>query len=628
VVYEAKLSATLSEFARTLGTDFPIQGILDRLVRRIVEMLPVSAAGVTLISPGMAPQFIAASNDAALEFERLQTDIAQGPCLLAYQAGAPVVVPDLLADGRFPLFAPPALAAGLAAVFAFPMRHDTARIGALDLYRDTPGPLGPRDLTAAQTLADVAAGYLANAQTREEAREISDRFRRGSLYDSLTGLPNRVLLQQRLAHAARRAQRLHAPAGVLFIDLDGFKAINDRYGSLVGDHLLCAVAERLSSCIRPGDTMARLQGDEFVFLCEDLRDATDVEAIASRVTEAFSTPFILAGRATLELTITASVGVAYAGPGDEVSDRLLANADIAMHEAKRRGGTAHRVLDLREIRVSRDRATFRRELRKAFAQDKLHVAYQPIVRTGDGLVTAAEALLRWTDFDRGPIPTRTMVEVAEHNGLITGIGAWVLERACNDRGMWVRQNPGVPLDVSVNVSAHQLMDLGFGQTVAAILEKSAMDPTALVLEVTASALMDDAERAMIVLAELALLGIRLTLDNFGTGYSSLTHLRQFPVDTVKIDPELVADIDREPNGAAVIEAITKLAQVLDLRVIAHGVETRAQHEAVLAAGCDNAQGYGYAQPMPSRDIGAELATRHGRFLLPPAEIPQRKVPDQ
>jgi len=249
VIHERQLSGVLSEFARTLVTDFPIQGILDHLVGRIVDVLPVTAAGVTLISPGIDPHYIAASNDAAMQFEKMQTSTGQGPCVAAYQSGEAVSLPDLVSgDGRFPDFCALAADAGLAAVFTFPLRHNDGRLGALDLYRDTAGPLDPQDMAAAQTLADVAAAYLLNAQARQEAQQTAERLRASTLHDALTGLPNRVLLQQRLEHAAERAQRSHTDAAVLFADLDGFKQVNDTYGHPIGDALLVAVAGRRPRC--------------------------------------------------------------------------------------------------------------------------------------------------------------------------------------------------------------------------------------------------------------------------------------------------------------------------------------------------------------------------------------------
>src|SRR5450755_4619825 len=254
---DSDLSRVLSEFARTLTTDFPIQGILDHLVKRIVEVLPISAAGVALISPASPPHYSAASDASALRFERIQTEMGEGPCLMAYNTGEAVAVPDLVYDTRFPTFGPPAVQAGLAAVFTFPLRHTLGRLGALDLYRDSAGDLSAFDMTNAQTLADVTTAYLLNAQARDEARATSERFRYGALHDSLTGLPNRALLHERLDHAAQRASRSHTKAGILFADLDHFKRVNDTHGHHVGDELLVAVAQRLSALVRPGDTLAR-----------------------------------------------------------------------------------------------------------------------------------------------------------------------------------------------------------------------------------------------------------------------------------------------------------------------------------------------------------------------------------
>src|SRR5665213_3479289 len=424
-----KLSAVLSEFARTLATDFPIQGILDHLVKRIVDVLPISAAGVTLISAGSAPHYIAASDESALRFERLQTDVGQGPCLLAYASGEAVSVPDLAKDARFPIFGPAALKAGLVAVFTFPLRHGEGRLGALDLYRETAGALKPHDMAAAQTLADVATAYLLNAQAREEARATSDRFEHSALHDALTGLPNRALLHERLDHAAQRASRSHTTAGILFVDLDRFKRVNDGHGHSIGDELLLAVAKRLARLVRPGDTLARFSGDEFVFLCEDLRSPEDVEVLARRVDEAFRMPFDVRG---LAIPITASVGMAYAGPGEGIDDRLLAKADTAMYQAKRKGGGAHQVIDLRAAVQDNERATLQRDLVLAFEADVLEVAYQPILRCTDRAIVGVEALLRWTDPDRGVVSPLAMVSAAEDSGLIVAIGARVLERSCRD----------------------------------------------------------------------------------------------------------------------------------------------------------------------------------------------------
>jgi diguanylate cyclase (GGDEF)-like protein len=615
VVHEEKLSSVLTEFAHTMATDFPIQAILNHLVKRIVEILPVTSAGVTLISAGNAPQYIAASDESALRFEQLQTRIGQGPCVAAFESGMAVAIADLNANDRFPRFARAAIGTGLVAVFAFPLRHSSGRLGALDLYRKTPGQLGAQDMAAAQTLADVASAYLVNAQGREDAQTTSEAFQHSALHDPLTGLPNRLLLLQRLDHAAQRARRSHTHAAVLFLDLDRFKLVNDTHGHQVGDELLVAVAERLAGLVRPGDTLARFSGDEFVFLCEDMDTANDVEQLANRVDAAFGRPFALS---SVNLALTASVGVAFAGPGRDISSRLVSDADIAMYQAKRKGGAGHQILDLREALETSDRNSLDHDLRSAFAHDNLTVAYQPIVCSSDDIITGVEALLRWEDPVRGSVSPLAMIEAAEQSGLILQIGSWVLEAACRDHVGWLDAHPDVPLDLAVNVSARQLISADFCSTVSSVLAKTRMKGSALILEVTENILISDGDRAISVLTDLKTLGVRLALDDFGTGFSSLSYLRRLPIDIVKIDQSFVADIKLATLDRSIISAITNLAHVLGLSVTAEGVETDDQREGVRSIGCESAQGFFYGRPVPASVIGGYLANHRTKHITLPS----------
>jgi diguanylate cyclase (GGDEF)-like protein len=336
-----QLSEILREFARTMVTDFPIQAILERLVERIADVLPVDSAGVTLISSGKPPEYIAASSPAALRFESLQSKIGQGPCLEAFSTGEAIAVPDLRAETQFPKFAAQALEAGLRAVYAFPLRHGDESLGALDLYLPHPGSLQPAAMAAAQTLADVASAYILNARQRAALVESAEKAQAMTRCDELTGLANRTALRETLAHALRRARRSGKTVAVIFTDLDRFKEINDRHGHQAGDELLVAIAKRLSALVRPNDTLARLSGDEFVVVCDDLADEAAARTIAQRITAAVAVPVVLSHAV---VTTTVSVGIALADHDDPSPEKLLYLADMAMYEAKRTGGDDHRVV--------------------------------------------------------------------------------------------------------------------------------------------------------------------------------------------------------------------------------------------------------------------------------------------
>jgi diguanylate cyclase (GGDEF)-like protein len=602
---ERRLSDVLSEFARTLVTDFPIQAILDHLVVRIVDVLPISAAGVTLISPGADPHYIAASDDAAMRFEQLQTELGEGPCLVAYEKGEAVSVPDLRVDDRFPTFAPRAIEEGLVAVFTFPLRHDDHQLGALDLYRSSAGPMNTGAMTAAQTLADVAAAYLLNAQARSDLRDSSDRARESALHDGLTGLPNRTLLVQRLVHTILRCRRSEKLVAILFADLDRFKAINDTYGHHVGDELLVAVAARLTELLRPGDTLARLAGDEFVILCEDLESTAQVEPLAARIDEALGEAFVLSG---IEVQVSASVGISFAGRGDDVPEQILQDADTAMYQAKRKGGARHGTVDIGEQRLADNRATLNRDLRGALARRELRTEYQPIVATADGRITGVEALLRWVHPVRGIVAPDTIIPLAEQSGLIIDIGRWVLMQACVDLHRWQRHDEYSDLEICVNISTPQLMAQDFATTVADVLAETRTDPTLVTLEMTEGVFIQDSDRALIVLNDLKRLGVKLALDDFGTGYSSLSYLKQFPVNIVKIDRAFIADLGHEPTSRLIVSAIVRLAHSLEMTVVAEGIESAHQYDQVVALDCDSYQGYFFARPASADALDSLMAT--------------------
>lgn len=611
---ERRLSDLLTEFARTLVTDFPIQSILDHLVVRIVELLPVGSAGVTLISPEGEPRHIAASDGSARRFVRLQTEMAEGPCMVAYSTGEPVAVPDLRDDDRFPNFARRGLEEGLRAVFSFPLTHEDHRLGALDLYRTTVGPMDAEAMEAAQTLADVTTAYLLNAQTRTDLMEASQHAVHTSLHDTLTGLPNRTLLIQRLDHAMLRARRSKNMLAVLFVDLDRFKTVNDCYGHHVGDELLSAVADRLTNLLRPGDTLARLSGDEYVILCEDLEEASQVGPIAARVGAAFNEAFVLTNA---ELHISASVGIAFAGFADDMPEEVLQNADAAMYKAKGRGGAGHAVVDLREDRLLNHRARLNRDLRGALVRDELRLRYQPIVDTRTGHITGAETLVRWDHPGYGMVQPKILIPLAEQSGLINDIGDWTIDQTCRDRKRWLAHDHHGEIGVNINVSVHQLMAPDFVRSVGEVLTDTHTDPGYVTLEVTESVLVADEERALSVIRSLKRLGVMVALDDFGTGQSSLSHLQRFPVDTVKIDQTFIADVQNNAASWLIVKAVVDLAHGLGMTVVAEGVETFRQRDEVVALDCDFSQGFFFSRPESTEDLDALLAEYDG---LPKANL--------
>ena len=611
-----KLARVLADFARTMLTDFPIQAILDELVRRMVDVLPVTGAGVTVMSLGSADRYFAGSDDAARQFEELQTRLGEGPGVWAHEQGEVVSIPDLQAEERFLRFTQEAIDLGLAAVFTFPLQHGEVQIGALDLYRDTIGPLSAAAVSDAQTLADVASSYLVNAQARVDLRNSSDRSRFAALHDALTGLPNRILLIDRLEQAFRRTARTNTTFAALFLDLDRLKNVNDSYGHAIGDELLVAVGQRLTRVVRPGDTAARMSGDEFVVLCEDLHEPAEAVTIGHRLLAALAATFQLSG---VVVDISASIGVAYARRSEgfgRSAEELLQDADSAMYEAKRQGGNAVQVFDADLQRAIDDQLSLEHDLSTVLQRDELFPVYQPVVSSADGRLLGFEALLRWQHPVEGLIPPSTLIPLAEGTGAIAPIGRWILEQALADRNRWRFARPQDDPMMAVNVSAQQLTAPGFVDTVAEAL--SSTPARQLTLEITESVFIRDAEQALLSLTQLRELGVMIALDDFGTGYSSLSYLSRFPMDIIKIDRSFVAGLASNAVDTSIVRAVVQLAHDMDMTVIAEGIETSQQHELVTELGCDLCQGYYFAKPMPAQQVDSLLAgSRH------PVQLPIR-----
>lgn len=416
-------------------------------------------------------------------------------------------------------------------------------------------------------------------------------------HDALTGLPNRTLFLDRLAHALRQAQRAEHTVGVLFLDLDGFKLINDTLGHDVGDRLLQGMAERLQISIRECDTVARLGGDEFILLFERVGAEANVSDIAAKVIEVASQSFSLENQ---EVFVTTSIGIAlYPDHGTDIRT-LLKSADMAMYKAKEDGGHGHQFYT-RDMSVKAlNRLTLGNDLRKALERDELVVHYQPIISLGKDDDVCFEALVRWQHPSRGLVSPLDFIPVAEETGLIAGIGDWVLRTACNTLEKW-RHKGHQSARLAVNLSGRQLAVPGLVANVDRILNETGFPAAQLDLELTETVVMERSEGQIDILAELRGLGIGLAIDDFGTGYSSLSHLRRLPASTVKIDRSFVSETPHDEDDSTIVKTIVAMAHTLKLNVTAEGVETAEQLRFLDSLGCDNAQGYHIARPMPASE---------------------------
>ena len=420
-----------------------------------------------------------------------------------------------------------------------------------------------------------------------------------ALHDPLTDLPNRTLLMDRLAQALNRTARSHREVAVLFVDLDRFKLINDSLGHDAGDQLITAVAQRLAHVVRPSDTLARLGGDEFVIVCEDLQGERAALTLAERITKAVAEPVSLEGS---EVHTTASIGIAVAKSADARPPILLANADAAMYRAKDQGGGRWELFDEDMRARLLTRLQTETGLRRALEHGELRLVYQPQVDLVTRQISGVEALVRWDDPERGEIPPGEFISVAEDCGLILPIGEWVLEEACMQASRWQQGRGESPVTVSVNVSAQQLANRGFGDRVADALKRADLPPEALCLEITETAVMDAATLSLPAWQAIQDMGIRIDVDDFGTGYSSLGLLKRMRVDLLKVDQSFVGGLRTSSEDSAIVEAVVRLAQALHLRAIAEGVETQEQASALRSLGCQFAQGYFFARPQPPEAI--------------------------
>ena len=434
-----------------------------------------------------------------------------------------------------------------------------------------------------------------------ELQSIDAELKKQAFVDPLTGLPNRVLFEDRLLHAVRRSERAEERISernqqrlaVLFIDLDGFKPVNDSFGHAAGDAVLREAALRLRSAARDTDTVARVGGDEFVLLMEDVGNVADCVTLARRLVDALAQPFAIADR---QVEISGSIGiVVYPDQGHR--DKLVANADAAMYAAKRAGGGTYAVFESHMDAGAFEQLSLQNDLRHAVELGQLQLFYQPKVDGRLGRIRGVEALLRWNHAERGMISPAVFIPIAERFGLINSIGRWVIDEACRQMAEWA--DDGVRMRVAINLSVYQLREDDLVGRIEAALARHAIDPSQLLCEITESVAMEDIKATQRAFEGLARIGVYLSIDDFGTGYSSLSYLRQLPARQLKIDRSFVNDLAMSADARAVVDAVVRLAHALGLKVVAEGVETSEQRDILIELGCDELQGFYFARPMPA-----------------------------
>jgi diguanylate cyclase (GGDEF)-like protein len=442
-----------------------------------------------------------------------------------------------------------------------------------------------------------------------------------AFHDALTGLPNRSLFGDRLGQALARRERHQLEAAVLFLDIDRFKWVNDSLGHAAGDELLVGVADRLQAVVRPGDTVARFGGDEFVVLCDELHGAEEALLVADRLRGVLAAPFQLQGR---EIGLTASIGIALASTSThDTADALLRDADAAMYRAKERGRDRVELFDDQMRSQAMARLETESALRQAIEQGQLTVHYQPVIRISSGRVAGVEALVRWKHPTQGLIGPSEFINVAEETGQIVALGGFVLTEACMQVARWNHRRPDLPpLTVSVNLSAHQVRCRGLRELVAGALAKSKLPPRLLCLEITETALVEDADASRLALEALNELGVTLAVDDFGTGYSSLLYLRRFPVRVLKIDRSFVVGLGTSTEDTAIVSGVVGLARALGMLAVAEGVETPDQAATLADLGCALGQGYHWSKPLPVRQMDRWLKEN---WVPDPAMAPPTRV---
>ncbi|MEW6314390.1 MAG: EAL domain-containing protein [Pseudomonadota bacterium] len=527
----------------------------------------------------------------------------------AVREGRHVVCNDLLADASMAPWHGAARKAGFAAVASFPLWQEGEVVGVMSLYPAQPDffdqPLIDLLIEMARDISFALDNFKREDRRKRAEETLVARERQLEMlahYDTLTGLPNRILLQDRVDQALTHASRHNKRVGLLYVDLDRFKNINDSLGHFIGDVLLQAMAQRFRTCIRDEDTISRLGGDEFIVVLPD----TNIEGaahVAQKILISAGERYEIEGH---EMTVTPSIGISIYPEDGRNFDTLFKNADAAMHHAKSNGRNNYQFFTAQMNESALERLTLENGLRRALERGEFLLHYQPQIEIDSGRLLGMEALIRWQHPVLGLVPPGKFIPVAEESGLIVPIGEWVLSEACRQNRAW--QEAGLPeFAVAVNLSALQFHQKNLPEKIILALEESGLDASYLELELTESLVMQHAEETITVMQHLKSMNLRLSIDDFGTGYSSLSYLKQLPIDRLKVDRSFVNDVASNPDDAAIVRAVISMAHNLRLRVIAEGVETEEQLAFLKSEGCDEMQGYYYSKPMPAADVAEFLA---------------------
>ena len=608
------LMDALFRIQRSISHRAPISVVLDAITTGAAELLGDPVVAIRLLDPDDQAALVLVSSvglppDAARSGTRGGADVGIGA--QALRTRHLVVTHDYPSIARpLPLF----VAAGVRAAMAAPVFQDGRPIGILAVgSRDPERRYEALEQEMLRAFAEHASLALNDASALEAMRKAYADALHLAHHDTLTGLPNRSLVLDRLEQALARRTGGGRRAGVLFVDLDRFKRVNDTLGHAVGDEVLMRIGERLQAAVRPADTVGRLAGDEFVVVCDDVTPAELLE-VAERLAAVVAEPFQLYGR---DAVITASIGVAHRVGGGRAED-VLRDADVAMYRAKERGRARIEVFDERIRARLLERLETEHALRRALRRGELRVHYQPVVRTDDGQLTSFEALLRWQHPERGLVAPGEFVPLAEETGLIVPIGRWVLREACAQLRAWREAaGGGADIKVAVNLSARQLTDPGLAGTIAEAVDTAGVPADALIVEITESVLIEEVDSATVTLRTLKNLGVNLSVDDFGTGYSSLSYLKRLPVDILKVDRVFVGGLGVDAQDGAIVSAVVTMAHALGLTVVAEGVETACQLEELRRLRCDGAQGFLLGRPEPARRVAerwlaARRSTRAGQ----------------